>query len=65
MEDIPTGVIPILELGNKVGLEMPIYKSIVSICSNLLDIDFSIKGRTLRNLGYENYSVNEILNAIK
>ena len=59
-EDIPTGVLPILELGLAAGLEMPLMKSLMSICSALLGIDFS-GGRTLANLGLKGLSKEEIL----
>ena len=62
-EDIPTGVVPIMELGRAAGLEMPLMRSIVDICSALLNEDF-YEGRTLANLGLEGLSVNEILNKL-
>ena len=62
-EDIPTGVVPILELGRAAGLDMPLMRSIVDICSALLNEDF-YQGRTLANLGLEGLSVDEILNKL-
>lgn len=59
-EDIPTGVLPILELGMAAGLKMPLMNSVLSICSALLGIDFSY-GRTLENLGIKGMSKDEIL----
>ena len=61
LEDIPTGVMPILELGKAVGLEMPLMQSMVNVCSVLLGMDFTIEGRTLANLGLAGKSANEIL----
>ena len=61
LEDIPTGVMPILELGKAVGLEMPLMQSMVNVCSVLLGMDFTIAGRTLANLGLAGKSANEIL----
>jgi len=50
-EDIPTGVLPIMELGEVARVPVPLMRSMVEICGNLLDIDFREKGRTLEHLG--------------
>lgn len=65
MEDLPTGVLPIYELGRVAGLEMPLFKSMIDICSTLLNIDFITDGRSLKNLGLANLSKEEIINIIK
>lgn len=59
-EDIPTGVLPILELGRAAGLKMPLMSGVMDICSALLDMDFK-NGRSLANLGLEGMSVEDIL----
>ena len=64
MEDIPTGVLPILELGRAAGLDMNLFDSMISICSKLLGIDFRHNGRTLSSLGLNNLSKDEILNYV-
>ncbi len=64
MEDIPTGIIPILELGKAAGLEMPLFESILNISSALLGIDFRAKGRTLQSLGLSGCDAQEILNRL-
>lgn len=60
-EDIPTGIIPMIELGKAAGLETPIMQSVVTICSTLLHMDFCNGGRTLKNLGLDGMNVDEIL----
>ncbi len=60
-EDIPTGVLPIMELGEVAGVEVPLLKSMVSICGNLLGIDFRKKGRTLEHLGLAGKTKEEII----
>ena len=60
-EDIPTGVLPIMELGEVAGVEVPLLKSMVSICGNLLGIDFRQKGRTLEHLGLAGKTKEEII----
>lgn len=59
-EDIPTGVLPILELGRIAHLEMPLMNSMVDICGALLDIDFR-QGRSMSALGLDGMSVEEVL----
>lgn len=55
-EDIPTGLVPMIELGRLVGLEMRIMESLVNISSVLLNKDFYLYGRTLRSLFSNSYS---------
>ena len=60
-EDIPTGVLPIMELGEVAGVPVPLMRSMIDICENLLDIDFREKGRTLEHLGLAGKSKDEII----
>ena len=59
-EDIPTGVLPMLELGRAAGLEMPLMNAMVDMCSALLDMDFR-KGRSLEALGLAGLSIERII----
>lgn len=63
-EDIPTGVLPIMELGKAAGVEAPLLTSMVNTIEALLDIDLHTNGRSLKNLGLEGKSKDEILNFI-
>ncbi|GAE21172.1 NAD/NADP-dependent octopine/nopaline dehydrogenase family protein [Bacteroides pyogenes] len=65
MEDIPTGVLPIMELGKAAGLKMTLFESVINICCELLNINFRKEGRTLKHLGLENLSIDQILNHIQ
>ena len=60
-EDIPTGVLPIMELGEVAGVEVHLLRSMVDICSRLLRIDFRKDGRTLEHLGLAGKTKDEIL----
>lgn len=60
-EDIPTGVLPMLELGNAAGVELPLMRSMVDICGGLLGIDFCKEGRTLKRLGLAGMDKHEII----
>lgn len=63
-EDIPTGVLPIMELGKAVGVKTPLLESMVVIIENLLDADFHTDGRSMINLGLEGMNKDEIINYI-
>ena len=63
-EDIPTGVLPIMELGKAAGVDVPLLTSMVNTIEALLDMDLHTNGRSLKNLGLEGKSKDEILNFI-
>lgn len=63
-EDIPTGVLPIAELGKVAGVDVSLMESMINICSTLLQIDFRKNGRTLENLGLANMTKEEILESL-
>ena len=64
MEDIPTGVLPIMELGKAAGVKTPLLESMVNICEALLDKDLRSSGRTLKNLGLDGLTRDEIISRI-
>ena len=64
MEDIPTGVLPIMELGKAAGVKTPLLESMVNICEALLNIDLRCNGRSLSNLGLTGLNKDEIINYI-
>lgn len=63
-EDIPTGVLPIMELGRAAGVDVPLLTSMVNTIEALLDMDLHTNGRSLKNLGLEGKTKDEILNFI-
>lgn len=63
-EDIPTGVLPIMELGKAAGVDTPLLTSMINTIEALLDMDLHTNGRSLKNLGLEGMSKEEILNFI-
>lgn len=63
-EDIPTGVLPIMELGKAAGVDVPLLSSMIITIEALLDIDLHSEGRSLKNLGLENKSKDDILDFI-
>ena len=60
-EDIPTGVLPIMELGKAAGVETPLLESMIHICEALLNMDLHSNGRNLKNLGLEGLDKDAIL----
>lgn len=60
-EDIPTGVLPIMQLGKAAGVGTPLLESMVHICEALLNMDLHTNGRSLKNLGLEGMNKEEIL----
>lgn len=63
-EDIPTGVLPIMELGKAAGVATPLLESMVNICEALLNMDLHSNGRNLKNLGLDGKNKQEILDYI-
>lgn len=63
-EDIPTGVLPIMELGKAAGVECPLLESVTHTIEALLDMDLHTKGRSLKNLGLIGKTKREIIDFI-
>ena len=63
-EDIPTGVLPIMELGKAAGVPTPLFQSMISIIESLLGMDLHTEGRSLKNLGLEGMNKEEIVKYI-
>lgn len=63
-EDIPTGAIPIVELGKAAGVAVTTYESLINITTQLLDDTFSTTARTLSKLGLEGMTKDQIIQKI-
>lgn len=63
-EDIPTGVLPIMELGKAASVDVTLHTSMVATIEALLNMDFHTEGRSLMNLGLEGMSKEQFLNFI-
>lgn len=64
-EDVPTGLVPIIELGKLAGVESPLIHSIATIASGLCQCDYFQEGRTLSRLGIQGMSPQELLTFVK
>lgn len=60
LEDVPTGLVPISNLGKLIGVETPAIDSVVNIACQLYGIDFWESGRNLESLGLEGLSLHEV-----
>jgi opine dehydrogenase len=61
LEDIPTGILPLVELGCLAGVKTPLMESVFNIAQALLKIDFRVQGRTLHNLGLDGVTMSEFI----
>jgi opine dehydrogenase len=61
IEDVPTGLVPVSELGKKFGVETPAIDMIISLADVLFDADFRASGRNLDQLGLRDRSLEEIM----
>lgn len=59
LEDVPTGLIPMIELGKMRGVDVSRMETIVKLAEFLLNEDFHKNGRTLKNLGISDMKPDE------
>lgn len=59
-EDIPTGILPMVEFSALAGIDAPLMKSVFTIGEALLGVDFQKSGRTLANLGLAHMTKDQI-----
>jgi opine dehydrogenase len=64
LEDIPTGILPLVELAKMAGVDVPILSSILNITQNLLKADYSLTGRTLMNLELSGFTKKSFLESL-
>jgi opine dehydrogenase len=60
LEDVPTGLVPISNLGTMVGVETPAIDAVINIACQLYSHDFWRSGRNLESLGLEGLSPLEV-----
>jgi len=64
-EDIPTGLVPISELGRAAGVPTPHIDMIIELGNVMLNADFRETGRNLKHFGLEGKSIDEIKHAFE
>jgi opine dehydrogenase len=60
LEDVPTGLVPIVALGQLAGIEMPVSLGLVNMCCALYRHDFWQKGRNAERLGIAGLSIDQV-----
>jgi opine dehydrogenase len=60
LEDVPTGILPLIELGKIAGVQTPLLNAIFNIAQSILGEDFVTNGRTLKNLGLEGITIQQL-----
>jgi opine dehydrogenase len=51
LEDLPTGLVPLIDLADRVGVPVPAMKGTLALANTILDKDFTALGRTLNTIG--------------
>lgn len=59
-EDVPTGLVPIAELGRVFGVLTPMINGIIDLANGIARYDFRRHGRNLERLGLEGWSPERI-----
>jgi len=57
---VPTGLVPIVALGQLAGIEMPVSLGLVNMCCALYRHDFWQEGRNAERLGIAGLSINQV-----
>lgn len=63
-EDIPTGILPLIEIAKAIKVETPLLSSVYTIISQLIQTDFRKNGRTLKNLGLDQVDIYEFVKEV-
>lgn len=63
VEDVGMGLVPLVSVGEMLGIDMSYSKLIVDVCSKVLDLDFTSDSacRNVRNLGLEGMTAEQIV----
>ena len=64
-EDVPTGLIPMRELGAAAGVKTPAIDALVQLAQNMTGKDFVAEGRTLERLGLNGMGGPQIRRAME
>ncbi len=60
LEDVPTGLVPMVSLGKMLGVEMPTMEGVIQLTSCLVGRDLRAEGRTVENLGLAGLTIRQI-----
>jgi len=59
-EDIPTGLVPLCEIGKCAQVQTPLIKLMISLAREILGVDILKQGRNARTMGIKGLSVEDI-----
>lgn len=59
-EDVPTGLVPIAELGRACGVATPVTETLILLAGAIFGVDFRQAGRTLERLGMVGWNPERI-----
>jgi opine dehydrogenase len=59
-EDVPSSLVPIASIGEMLGVETPMIRSMIHMASAMHGVDYWTEGRTVDRLGIRGMSVKEI-----
>jgi len=59
-ESCPMGLVALASLGDLVGVPMPVCKSIITLISEIIGIDYFREGRNLERLGISGLSIDQL-----
>ena len=51
LEDLPTGLVPLIDLADRIGVPVPAMKGTLALANTILDTDFAAWGRTTETIG--------------
>jgi len=60
VEDVPTGLVPVAELGKKLGIATPNIDLIIDLANAIYQRDFRAEGRTLERLGLAELNIDQL-----
>lgn len=63
-EDVPYGLVPMSQLGEKFGVATPLMNAFIEIASVINEEDYRKTGRTLETLGLDKLSKQQIVNLV-
>ena len=63
-EDVPHGLVPLLELGELAGVPIPATQALITIASTVNGVDYRDSGRTLESMGLSGMSVDDLRSLI-
>ncbi len=60
LEDVPYGMVPMESLGKLVRVPTPVTSAMITLASELTQIDFRSQARDLKSLGWEHLGIDEL-----